>query len=601
MLAAGSPVAHPPVVSAQQTSIAYSLHIRPTDTAHIDVDIRFGGAPEAFRLAMKVHAEYDAHYWRYLSDVRVDGSADDGRAAIERKDSTLWSVSLPGGRGTVHYRIRVPPDAGPGLRRAWHVYVRTDGASINPPDVFLYSPDFPHTRAQLDLDVPATWRVATALPASGSSFARVASDAITLLDSPIMMGGLQQWSFLEGGALYRVVYWPLPPPQASTFDTIAFVSQLRAVVQQTMKIFGTAPFHEYEFLIQDGAGDALEHAASLTIGVPSSRLARDPGGSLAEITHELFHSWNLVAIRPAGYNDLSYLPPSRTPGLWLGEGVTLYYADALPRRAGLAGKAPSRLAHLDELLERYFASPAITHVPPSRASLAFGDSPLTNPDATGGYYLQGELLGVLLDALIRDSTKEARGLDDLMRALYEKSQTVGYHGYGPADVRAATDSVCTCDLSPFFNNDVDGIGPIAATPTLSRLGLRFVLDSMTAVDSIGRPLPDLRLSADFTAPPEVVRLVITNSATAWARAGLESGDEVLALNGVRLSGRGQLYALLGQLRLEDTAQVDVRRKGAPLRISVLVGSYVVPRVRFVDAPTVTDGENARRRRWMEGW
>jgi predicted metalloprotease with PDZ domain len=207
----------------------------------------------------------------------------------------------------------------------------------------------------------------------------------------------------------------------------------------------------------------------------------------------------------------------------------------------------------------------------------------------------------MLDALIRDSTKEARGLDDLMRALYEKSQTASYHGYTSSDLRAAADSVCACNLSEFFEDDVDGSGPLSATPIVSRLGLQFVLDSMTAVDSAGQPLPDSRLNADFAAPPDVVRLVVTNPATAWARAGLESGDEMLALNGLQLTGRAQLYTLLRQLRLGDTALVDVRRNGARLRISVPVISYVVPRVRFTEAPTVTGDEIARRRRWMDGW
>ena len=330
-------------------------------------------------------------------------------------------------------------------------------------------------------------------------------------------------------------------------------------------------------------------------------LAKDPNGLAHEIEHEFFHSWNLVAIRPAGYNDLSYRPPARTPALWLGEGVTLYYSDVVPRRAHLADSAPSRLARLGDLLHSYYAAPSSMRVSPARASLAFGDSPVVNADATGGYYMQGELLADALDARLRDSTHEARGLDDVLRALYARSQTRGYHGFTSPDVRATVDSVCVCKMSQFFDDEVDGVGPIDIRPLLSRIGLGLVIDSVPPTDSTGRPLPDLRLFADYTAPPDVVRLVITDPATAWAVAGLRTGDDLVALDGAPIRSRDQLRTALRTIRLGDTAVVDVRRDGAPVRLTVRVTGYVQPRVRFVDLPTVTPDQQKHRQRWLAGW
>jgi S1-C subfamily serine protease len=132
------------------------------------------------------------------------------------------------------------------------------------------------------------------------------------------------------------------------------------------------------------------------------------------------------------------------------------------------------------------------------------------------------------------------------------------------------------------------------------LGLELVLDSTTAVDSAGRPLPDLRLGTDFTAPPEVVRLVVSNPSTVWAVAGLLSGDELLAVNGVQITSRGQLRSVLGRLSVGDKAAVEFRRNGAPLRLTVPVASYQVPRASFVDAPAVTPGQRVNRANWMAG-
>jgi len=124
-----------------QPTIAYSLRIDPDHFDVVEVAIRLDNAPNTLRLAMKVHPEYDAKYWRYLDSARVEGSANDSKAGVAREDSTLWRVSLPGGHGTVYYRIHIQPDKNP-VRRAWRPFLRPSGGLINSPDFFLYLPDF---------------------------------------------------------------------------------------------------------------------------------------------------------------------------------------------------------------------------------------------------------------------------------------------------------------------------------------------------------------------------------------------------------------------------------------------------------------------------
>ena len=253
--------------------------------------------------------------------MRVDRPIGGGTSDITRDDSTLWRVSLPGGNGTIRYRVRVQPPP-PRLRDSWMPHARADGALINGPDFFLYVPELAH--------------------------------------APVMLGALHRWTFAEGSTQYTVAYWS--QQQSVPFDTVAFVDGLERVARHAHAIFGRTPSTRYTMLIQDGATDALEHAASITAGVESDRLARSPHAWLSEIAHEYFHAWNLVAIRPTGFNDLSYRAPARTPLLWLSKGITRYYADALRRRAGLADSAQTRLERLRRLVERYLDSPGMRRV-----------------------------------------------------------------------------------------------------------------------------------------------------------------------------------------------------------------------------------------------
>jgi hypothetical protein len=55
------------------------------------------------------------------------------------------------------------------------------------------------------------------------------------------------------------------------------------------------------------------------------------------------------------------------------------------------------------------------------------------------------------------------------------------------------------------------------------------------------------------------------------------------------------------LRIGDTAAVDIRRAGVPMRIHAPVLGYARPRVQFLEAPNVTSEQRARRLRWLAGW
>jgi predicted metalloprotease with PDZ domain len=583
--------------------VAYHVRVDSARHGAVDVTLHVENAAPNVRLAMKVHQEYDARFWRYLELGPVTGTSDDRAAGVTRRDTTLWEVRLPGGRGDIHYTLRFPADSGR-VRAAWRTVVRDDGALLNPPDVLLYLPDFADAPATVELDAPRSWRVATSLDATDSPRRRRAPNAATLLDAPILLGALREWTFRDGGTTFAVDYWPLP--DAAPFDTTAFVDAVRRLSHAALGVFGSLPSPAYHFLVQDGADDALEHAASVTIGVPSAELARDPRARLGEIAHEFFHTWNLVAIHPDTYGELTYRRTPPTAGLWLGEGVTLHYADVLPRRAGLVDTAPSpsnttaagsRAAHLASLVSRYVAAPWAGRVSPEAASLAFGESLLTNPNATGGYYLQGELLGEALDALVRDSTRDRRTLDDVMRALYARSRAG--RGVSAREIESTASAVCGCRLDRFFATQVRGPGPIDLAPAAARLGWRLVIDTIAAVDDRGAPVPDTRLSA---APVDGgFRLVVTNPASAWARAGLRTGDEVVSFAGVRPATFGELLGVLRRLRVGDTAAVDVRRGGASVHFDVAVRGFDRPRARLVDAPSPTAEQLARRARWLAGW
>jgi predicted metalloprotease with PDZ domain len=573
--------------------------INPADLSGFDVEMRISGAPQSIPLAMAVHPEYNNRFWRYIRNLRAEFEGKPLAIAIERENA--WRIQTPRGEAIVRYRIQLPPE-NPTSRAVWHTALRADGASINSTDTFLYLPDFPRSHVRVVFSTPETWQLRTELtggelPFLGKQSARyVSTDATTLLDSPILLGSLRTWSFAVQGVPHRVVYWPLP--NATPFDTAEFIGSIERFARQAFALFGKAPYPSYTFLIEDGAWGGLEHVGSVSIGALSSDLAKDPRSYMGEIAHEYFHTWNLVALNPRGPITASANPPTHTRELWWSEGVTMYYAETLQRRAGIPEGGQTRVRDLEEEIDRFYGNAGNSYLSPEKGSWASIDPPdLSTGDYLSNYYTQGRLIAHALDIIIGDSTGGRRGIDDAMRSMYDRfAKRTAFTG---ADIERAVDSVCRCSMHSFFEDHVRGAKPIDFNPLLAPLGLRVVLAPERVADSSGTPYPDLRVTA--YAPPAGgrMRVRIMDPRTVWASAGLHTGMEWTSLNRIPIDSFPDFRRAIRSIKLGDVVPVEVVRNGAIQQLNVRVTEYDRTRARIVEIPGATAEQLSRRRAWME--
>ena len=164
----------------------------------------------------------------------------------------------------------------------------------------------------------------------------------------------------------------------------------------------------------------LEHANSVSIGAPSAQLAQGLTEFLAEATHEYFHTWNLMRIHPAGYGGVDYRMPPRSRGLWWTEGITILYSDLLRRRAQVPLFDSTRATHLEGAIARYLANPGNARFSAESVSVvAYGADPGALGDYSASTHLQGELLGTMLDFVVRNATAGRRSLDDVVARYRE--------------------------------------------------------------------------------------------------------------------------------------------------------------------------------------
>ncbi|MGH7534355.1 MAG: hypothetical protein ACREMG_02090, partial [Gemmatimonadales bacterium] len=195
------------------------------------------------------------------------------------------------------------------------------------------------------------------------------------------------------------------------------------------------------------------HLNSTTIGIDPARLALDPWYRRETTAHEFFHTWNVKRIRPVELGPFDYTRPVRTLGLWISEGFTDYYTQLILVRAGL-DSTPEFERKIATAIASHRGNPGRLTISPERASWTTWDGREANGGESISYYLQGQLLGLLLDLTIRDSTDNRRSLDDLMRYLYD--HYAGERGFTSEDVLNAALAATGLDLHDFWRKYVSG-------------------------------------------------------------------------------------------------------------------------------------------------
>lgn len=576
-----------------QPVISYVLRVDSTDLTGWSVEMRIRNVPDSFQLAMAKHPEYDDRYWRFVERLTVTSSR--GTATIASADSALWNVRTAGGEALVRYRIALPPAELP-RRAAWRPFLAPTGGLTGGPHAFMYVRGAELAPSHVRVEVPASWQVATALARTTDANVYFAPSVGVLAESPIFVGRFHDWRFEVDGVPHRVAYWRAPNGVA--FDTAAFVRSIDLLTRESVALFGRPPYRDYTFILQDEAYGGLEHPASVTIGAASADLARDVHSRLAEIAHEYIHTWNLMRIRPAEYTGVSHRAIAPTAGLWFSEGLTIFYADALLRRAGLPTEDSTRTAHLTYLLERYLDNPGYLRYSAEAASrLEYNAGPL----ATGNYNLSthtlGETIGTMLDFIVRDATSGARSMDDVMRSMLERHS--GPAGFVGRDVERAVADVCRCAVKPFFDAHVRGSAPIDVARYLRLAGLHVDITRPIATRD-GQPDADFRVAGWRDEATGRFLLRVFDPRSAWARAGLNTGDHLVSMNGTPVATWPEFRATLRGLKSGDSVRVVVARPTGEFTTVVRLAPFERVSVRVTPLDGATAKQVAIRERWISG-
>lgn len=409
------------------------------------------------------------NYADKVQDVTAKSPGGDTLKVVQPKKNR-WTVQTDGAkRIVVSYSLKCDS------RSVTTNWVGDDMAVLNGGATFLTLADTETRPHDIRLELPAKWKQsATGLNAApdGKTNHYRAADFDSLVDSPIVAGNLDSREFEVDGSKHVVVN----AGDFTDWDGKRAAADLEKLVREHHRLWGVLPFKRYVFLcvFRKGAG-GLEHGNStlLTCNATAMKTPAAYYSWLAFVSHEYFHAFNAKRLRPVELGPFDYEKEPRTSGLWVAEGITAYYDSLLTTRAGL-GTNKDFLARLSGNIDKLQKTPGRLKQTLEQASLDVWESSFSGiggGDKTVSYYVKGPVVAFLLDAKVRQETKGAKSLDDVMKLAYKRYS--GEKGFTAEQFRKTTEEVAGVDLKAWFKVAVASTDELDYTEALDWFGLRF--------------------------------------------------------------------------------------------------------------------------------
>ncbi|MGB5689721.1 MAG: PDZ domain-containing protein [Woeseiaceae bacterium] len=492
-------------------------------------------------------------YAKHVVSVRAESDGRD--VALNKLDKTRWQAAATDRELTLVLDIYAHDESVRGS------HLDLTHAFFNGTCVFPAVVGQEEVACDLDILAPEKpvgkhWRVATSMTSKDAEtygFGSYCADNYAeLIDHPVEIGELSIGEFEVNGIPHAIAI------RGNTrADMRRLCHDLQEICAHHVAFLG-APrdLDRYLFLLNaPGAGyGGLEHrwSSALICGRDNLPARGDEGVSdeyrkfLGLVSHEYFHLWNVKRMKPAAFTPYDLSQEVHTSLLWVFEGVTSYYDDLALVRCGsintesyleLLGQTMTRVARSGGRRRQSVADSSFD------AWTKFYKQDANATNAIISYYAKGALVALALDLKLRSETDGRVSLDDVMKAAWLRW---GESGEGmPED---GFETICAeisgLDLEDFFSATVRGTGELPLEALLKTHGIQYHLrPSEGGKDAGGKPksdnnLPSVWLGAVLGNRGGITVFDAIHNGGPAELAGISPGDELVALDGLRISLAG---------------------------------------------------------------
>jgi predicted metalloprotease with PDZ domain len=399
---------------------------------------------------------------------------------------------------------------------------------INPVNCFFYDAQQTEQPYQLQLHIPAEWQIASALHFDEQHIVELANFD-RLADSPLICSAaIDRRSYEVNGITFHICF-----NQQQMIPWERVLADFSRFTARQIQDFGEFPSPEYTFLIQAlpyAAYHGVEHLDSTVIALGPSC---DIFGSLytellGVCSHELYHAWNIKALRPAEMQPYNFKRENYAITGFIYEGITTYMGDLYLLKSGVFSLA-QYLKELSKQVQKHLDNPGRFSMSVAEASF---DTWLDGyvPGAPGrkvSIYTEGCLLAFYIDYRLRKATNHKMGIEHVVKDLYYNFG-VNTNGYTLATYQSTLENLSGESFANFFKEYVCGT---AAYEALIQEAFDFF--GLELQQTPSKSYAEARLGMKVSLNGKEWQILSIYPGSPADTGGLAIGDLIIGVNGLR--------------------------------------------------------------------
>ncbi|WAC11375.1 M61 family metallopeptidase [Dyadobacter pollutisoli] len=372
-------------------------------------------------------------------------SADQQKLSIHKVTKDRWRVGTAGEKEVqiryAYYAIS---------QNAGTSYVDEELWYLNFINFCMYTEGRISEPYTIHLELPEGYQIACGLPSTGNVLS--AKDFYQLVDSPLLASqSLQKCEYVVRGVQFKIWMHGNLRPNWRRIER-----DFRRFSREQIATMGEFPETDYHFLnliLPTAFYHGVEHHNSTMIVLgPDDEGEGLYADLLGVSSHELFHAWNIIRIRPKEMLPYDFTKENYFRTCFVAEGCTTYYGDVFLKRAGVFTDE-TYIKELQVYMKRHFENSA--HATQSLADSSF-DLWLDGyekgiPNRKVSVYHKGALVALILDLFLRKKSNHAQSLDDVMRLLWVRFGKP-FVGYTLEDYISSVEEVAGETLEWYWND-----------------------------------------------------------------------------------------------------------------------------------------------------
>ena len=434
---------------------------------------------------------------------------------------------------------------------------------INPVHCMFYIVDRINDEYHLKMNLPKNYTIASSMLQVGNVLNVKGYDL--LAESPIICSdSLQHDSYIVSGITFYLWFQGKCQPNWKKLK-----KDFTAFTKSQINHFGGFPVDEYHYFFQITpfrSYHGVEHTKNtvLLLGPGNEIMDKRYEDLLGVCSHELYHTWNIKAIRPIEMYPYDYTKENYFRTGFVAEGVTTYMGDLMLYNSGVFNWnefVKTQNQNLERHLMNY-----------GRFNLSVADSGFDNwldgyklgaPNRKTSIYPDAALCMLMIDIEIIKNSNGKSSLHSVMKELY-KEFALKSRGYSENDFQNICVKYGGEKVKEIFKNHIYGTN-------------NYVPSLETALDLVGLQLKEKKndnLSAQyfgFITIKENERLIIKkvepDSEADQNEIAVE--DEIIEINGIKI--KNNFSDTLKECKNKVTFKI--KKKFSEKEITLTIGNY----------------------------